>query len=69
MEIKTGLYRHFKGGLYRVIGTGLHSETQEQLVVYKSTLDGWIWLRPVSMWSDIVEYEGASVQRFTFMAP
>ena len=50
MEIKTGKYRHFKGGEYEVIGIAYHSETGEEMVVYKALYgDGKTWVRPASM--------------------
>ncbi len=65
MEIRPGRYRHFKGGLYQVIGTALHSETREPMVVYRALYgDGGLWVRPASMWSEHVERDGYSGPRF-----
>ena len=64
--MEKGIYRHFKGNKYEVIGTGLHSETQEEMVIYKALYDdGQIWIRPLSMWDEMVEYNGEMVKRFT----
>ena len=64
MEIRPGRYRHFKGGLYQVIGTALHSETREPMVVYRALYgDGGLWVRPASMWSEHVERDGYSGPR------
>ena len=52
-----GLYRHFKGHLYRVLGTGRHSETQEEYVIYMSVSTGEIWLRPYDMFMSKVDRE------------
>ena len=67
-DIKPGRYRHFKGNLYEVIGTASHSETLEPMVVYRALYgDSGLWVRPASMWCETVEYEGTTVQRFTFV--
>ncbi len=60
MQVELGLYQHHKGALYEVIGVGKHSETGEELVVYKALYDGphgygAIWIRPISMWSEEVK--------------
>ena len=66
MEIKPGKYRHFKGGEYEVIGLAAHSETEEEMVVYRALYgEGKLWVRPASMWNDIVERDGKCYQRFT----
>ncbi len=60
-----GLYRHFKGSEYRVIGTAQHSETEEWLVVYQPQYgDRGLWVRPLSMFVEQVLHEGKSVPRF-----
>lgn len=65
-EVRLGKYRHFKGGEYEVIALGRHSETGEELVIYKALYgDGQIWVRPKSMWYEAVEREGKTFQRFT----
>ena len=59
------IYRHYKGGHYKVIAIGLHSETQEELVIYQAMYgDNVIWCRPKYMWSEKVEYNGEIVKRF-----
>lgn len=64
--IKTGIYRHFKGGRYEVIAIAKHSETLEEMVVYKALYgDGGVWVRPASMWEETVVYGGKEVKRFT----
>jgi len=68
MEIKTGKYRHFKGNLYEVIGTALHSETMEPMVVYRALYgEGGLWVRPASMWLETVEKETYSGPRFQYI--
>ncbi len=67
-EIKTGIYRHFKGNRYEVIATAKHSETLEEMVVYRALYDdGGVWVRPASMWDETVERDGQTVPRFTFI--
>ncbi len=66
MEIKPGKYRHFKGNEYEVLGTARHSETEEELVVYRALYGaGGLWVRPVSMWNETVERDGQTFRRFT----
>ena len=51
MQILPGKYRHFKGGLYEVIGMASHSETLEEMVVYRALYgEGGLWVRPATMW-------------------
>ena len=60
-SIKPGRYRHFKGKEYEVLGVARHSETEEELVVYRALYgDFGLWVRPVSMWNETVERDGAS---------
>jgi len=65
--LKKGLYQHFKGGYYKVIDIAKHSETEEELVVYQSLSgDKRLWVRPVSMFNEIIERDCETVQRFTY---
>lgn len=67
-EIKPGKYRHFKGNMYEVITVATHSETLEEMVVYRALYgDGGVWVRPASMWNETVEHNGETVSRFTFI--
>lgn len=67
--IKKGLYRHFKGKEYEVLGACTHSETLEEMVIYKKCYDNFdVWVRPASMWDELVEYNGSTVARFTFIS-
>ena len=67
-EIKPGRYRHFKGNEYEVIGLARHSETQEEMVVYRALYgDFGLWVRPVSMWNEAVERDGKTFRRFTYI--
>ena len=63
--IKPGRYRRFKGNEYEVIGTARHSETLEELVVYRALYgDGGMWVRPAAMWTETVERDGYRGPRF-----
>ncbi len=63
--IEKGIYKHFKGNKYEVLGMAKHSETLEEMVVYKALYgEGGIWVRPVGMWEEEVEHEGKIVKRF-----
>lgn len=60
-----GLYRHYKGGEYRVIGTARHSEHDELLVVYQCLYDNAsLWVRPLAMFMETVTVGAARVPRF-----
>ena len=67
-QITPGIYRHFKGGKYRVLGMARHSETLEELVVYQSLADGALWIRPAEMWDELVERDGGRFRRFMKIA-
>jgi hypothetical protein len=62
--IEPGRYRHDKGGLYEVVGIARHSETEEELVVYRALASGGLWVRPATMFGELVEVDGVSVPRF-----
>lgn len=68
--IQAGIYRHYKGKLYRVHGTCLHSETQEELVFYETLYDNDLsqfWVRPLKMFHETVEVEGKILNRFEYV--
>ena len=70
--IKLGKYKHFKGGEYQVIGTARHSESLEIMVIYKPLYElkaGELetWVRPIEMFFDSKEHNGATVPRFAFI--
>ncbi|MEE0896622.1 MAG: DUF1653 domain-containing protein [Acutalibacteraceae bacterium] len=68
MEIKIGKYRHFKGNEYEVVAIAKHSETLEEMVVYKALYgDGGYWVRPASMWNETVTRDGKTFKRFEFL--
>ena len=67
-EIKLGKYRHFKGKEYEVIALATHSETGEAMVVYRALYgEGGVWVRPATMWNELVERDGKTYQRFTYI--
>jgi hypothetical protein len=64
-ETPTGLYRHYKGGLYEVIGTARHSETLEPMTVYRALYgEHGLWVRPAAMFTEQVTIEGVLQPRF-----
>ena len=67
-EIRPGRYRHFKGKEYEVLMIARHSETEEEMVVYRALYgERGVWVRPASMWNEIVERDGKKYQRFTYI--
>lgn len=67
-ELKPGIYRHFKGNLYELVGIAKHSETLEPMVVYRALYgEGGLWVRPAHMWSEQVEQDGYKGPRFIFV--
>ena len=73
VEIKPGKYEHYKGNFYEVIGVGRHSETLEELVIYRALYDSpefgsnSLWTRPVPRFIDLVEVDGKKVPRFRYV--
>ncbi|HEU0266692.1 MAG TPA: DUF1653 domain-containing protein, partial [Candidatus Saccharimonadaceae bacterium] len=58
-------YRHYKGNEYQVIGIGLHTETEENLVVYQALYEPYqIWIRPYDMFFETVIVDDKEVPRF-----
>ncbi len=67
-KLKPGKYIHFKGNEYELLYTARHSETLEEMVVYKALYgDQGIWVRPASMWSEVVVRDGKEIERFTYI--
>jgi len=65
-ETPLGRYRHYKGGLYEVVGVARHSETLEPLVVYRPLYNAsGLWVRPHAMFFGTLEVDGVELQRFT----
>lgn len=68
MELKPGIYRHFKGNRYRLLYVAKHSETLEPMVVYQALYgEQGIWVRPAGMWKEWVERDGYAGPRFAFV--
>ncbi len=64
--LKRGIYKHYKGNRYELLGIVNHSETLEKMVLYKALYgDGEMWVRPLSMWDEEVETENGKVLRFS----
>jgi len=70
MELRLGIYEHYKGKKYRVIGVAKHSETLEDLVVYEPLYENTtskLWVRPLAMFFETVEVNGKRVPRFKYV--
>lgn len=66
-RIQLGRYRHYKGNEYEVLGVAHHSETMEELVVYRALYgEGALWVRPLEMFMEEVEIDGRKVPRFEY---
>ena len=70
IEIKLGVYQHYKGNLYQVLHIAKHSESEEELIVYRALYgDYGVWVRPLVMFAGTVEVNGEAVQRFKLIKP
>ena len=71
--VKPGKYRHYKNLLVRVIGTGLHSETMEEVVIYEKLEDfngfrkGSLWVRPLKLFTEKIIVNGKQIPRFSYI--
>ncbi|MDN3496794.1 DUF1653 domain-containing protein [Planococcus sp. APC 4015] len=69
MTLEPGIYEHFTGARYEVIGVGRHSETEEELVYYRQLYGDYsFWMRPLGMFTEHVERDGYSGPRFVRVA-
>ena len=69
-NIKNGIYQHYKGNKYEVIGVAKHSETLEDLVVYRALYDNKVsqlWVRPLKMFTEMVSVNGEEIERFKYI--
>lgn len=68
MELKPGRYRHFKGNEYELLGIARHSETMEEMVVYRALYGAQgLWVRPAAMWTEQVDRDGYHGPRFIYI--
>ncbi|MCL7461665.1 DUF1653 domain-containing protein [Pseudomonas sp. NW5] len=68
MTLQTGLYRHYKGGEYRVFGCARHSETGELLVIYQALYgEQGLWVRPLAMFCESVRVADTLQPRFALL--
>lgn len=67
MTIHLGTYKHYKGEMYEVIGNAKHSETLEDMVVYRSLENDRVWVRPSAMFIEPMAKDGNSISRFTLV--
>jgi hypothetical protein len=66
--IPVGVYRHYKGNQYEVVGFARHSETLEDMVIYRALYgEGAAWVRPLAMWENLIEVDGKTVKRFEYV--
>lgn len=66
--MKPGIYRHYKGNLYQLLGLALHSETHEEMVVYQALYASYgLWVRPAAMFEEEISYNGVTMPRFTYV--
>ncbi len=67
--ISPGLYKHYKGNLYQVLGISRHSETLEEMIIYQALYGDYaLWVRPKALFMDKVLVDATLVPRFEFIA-
>lgn len=65
--VKPRIYEHYKGNKYQVVAIASHTETLEKMVVYKALYGaGEYWVRPISMWEELIDVGGEKVCRFKY---
>ena len=66
-SLRLGIYRHYKGREYQVIGVATHSETLEKVVVYRALYGEFgLWVRPLAMFQEFVTVGSTTIPRFSF---
>lgn len=67
--MKPGRYKHYRGDLYEVLGTGLDTETLDPVVIYKPLYESPVtwWVRPLSIFNEEIEVDGVLVPRFRYL--
>lgn len=69
-QILTGVYKHYKGNYYYAIDIANHSETLEQIIVYRAIYGNYdLWVRPLSMWEEEISIGSNKCKRFTKVNP
>ena len=69
LDIKPGIYKHYKNKTYKVICQATHSETGEEVVVYQCLYgDHSMWVRPKQMFTELIEVDGRKIPRFEFVS-
>ena len=72
--LQPGKYQHYKGAFYEVLGVAIHSETLEELVLYKMLYssekypENTLWIRPLTMFTETIEINGEAVPRFKLVS-
>lgn len=67
--MKLGIYKHYKGDLYEVIGIARHTETMEEMIIYKALYGDYkMWVRPKQLFDALVIHNGSKVRRFEYIA-
>lgn len=67
--LKLGIYQHYKGEHYNIIGVASHSETGESLVIYQALYGSYgLWARPVSMFTSSINLDNKEIKRFKFIS-
>lgn len=69
-SVEGGIYRHYKGKMYRFLRVVRHSETLEELALYETLYEnelGAFWVRPLKMFEEVIEVDGKRVARFAYI--
>lgn len=66
VKLQLEIYEHYKGHRYEVLGVGRHSETHEEMVIYRALYGSHdFWVRPLNLFVDTVSWEGKTIPRFS----